>query len=240
LLDPDYCIQYLDLSDNAIHANGCMHLGAHLAENMTCSTLNLRLNRCEDNGVSHLFQDLCVNRYLRSLNLSCNDLSVSCLPYMNQMISENGTLTELDLSANGLLYQAAEEEGEGAASALAGESTVGTVGGPDEVESEAVDALAGISMSSQFAVFARCLMRSQALLRVDIRHCGLPAELAERITTTVKHRELRAKGIPVEAYEQSKLKQEEEIPDEEAVEEGEGEGEGEGETGEELSHLFCA
>merc|ERR1712151_833030 len=45
------------------------------------------------------------------------------------------------------------------------------------------------------------------LLRVDIRQCGLPPELAEKITTTVKHRELVAKGIPVDAYEKSKIQQ---------------------------------
>lgn len=27
LLDPDYCLHSLDLSDNQIHANGCMHIG---------------------------------------------------------------------------------------------------------------------------------------------------------------------------------------------------------------------
>merc|ERR550534_2055627 len=77
---------------------------------MTCSVLNLRLNRCEDNGVSHLFQDLCVNKYLKTLNISCNDLTVRCLPYMNSMISDNATLTELDLSANPL-YQPEGEDG---------------------------------------------------------------------------------------------------------------------------------
>lgn len=246
LLDPDYCIQALDLSDNQIHANGCMHLGAHLAENNTCSVLNLRLNRCEDNGVSHLFQDMCVNKYLRTLNISCNDLTVRCLPYMNAMISENVTLTDLDLSANPL-YQAAEEE-DGAAT-LGGNNTMppppapvttllpdltnplGVAGSEDGGDVAApVDALAGISMSSQFGVFSRCLMQSTALLRVDLRQCGLPAELAEHITTTVKHRELRFKGIPVEAYERSKIVQKEE---EVEVEEGEGEEGEEGEGGEE-------
>ena len=32
----------------------------------------------------------------------------------------------------------------------------------------------------------------------------LPPELAEKITTAVKHRELVSKGIPVDAYEKSK------------------------------------
>merc|ERR1719428_1412906 len=85
------------------------------------------------------------------------------------------------------------------------DGTSGTVGGVDEngnpLEEED---LGGISMNSPFGVFARCIMRSPSLLRVDIRQTGLPPELAERITTTVKHRELRAKGIPVEAYEKSK------------------------------------
>jgi len=241
LLDPDYCIQALDLCDNQIHANGCMHLGAHLAENMTCQTLNMRLNRCEDNGVSHLFQDLCVNKYLKTLNISCNDLTVRCLPYMNSMISENNCLTELDLSANPL-YQASDQEesrffgveGSQDAGMTAGtshaDSTAYEVGADGATGENADDSLPGVHMNSPFGIFARCVMRSTALLRVDIRQCGLPPELADKVTTTVKHRELRAKGIPVEAYEKSKRAQEEEQKDIEEVEQGES---AEGEEGEE-------
>merc|ERR1719316_795589 len=86
------------------------------------------------------------------------------------------------------------------------------------------DNLGGISMNSPFGVFARSIMRSPALLRVDVRQTGLPAELAEKITTAVKHRELKWKGIPVDAYEKSKEVQEE-VPAEEAVEEEAVEGE---------------
>mmetsp|Transcript_101357 Transcript_101357/g.180170 ORF Transcript_101357/g.180170 Transcript_101357/m.180170 type:complete len:509 (+) Transcript_101357:85-1611(+) len=234
LLDPDYCLQALDLSDNQIHANGCMHLGAHLAENVTCQVLNLRLNRCEDNGVSHLFQDMCVNKYLQTLNISCNDLTVRCLPYLNSMLAENHTLAELDISANPLHVA---EEGEQSADATthalqdagAAELDATNLGDAEE------DPLAGLNVTGQFAIFARCLMRSNALLRVDLRQCGLAADLAERITTAVKHRELRAKGIPVEAYEKSKLAANAppEVAEEEVAEEGEGEeGEGEGQEGE--------
>jgi hypothetical protein len=244
LLDPDYCIHSLDVSDNQIHANGCMHLGAHLAENMTCQVLNLRLNRCEDNGVSHLFQDMCVNKYLKSLNISCNDLTLRCLPYMNSMIAENITLTELDLSANPLYTPSDTEEGrypggeggedsagmsrsDGGAAGMESTQLAGTLdenGNPIEDEN-----LGGISMNSPFGVFARSIMRSPALLRVDVRQTGLPAELAEKITTAVKHRELQSKGIPVDAYEKSKEVQEavveEDVIEEEAYEGEEGTGE---------------
>jgi len=255
LLDPDYCIQSLDLSDNQIHANGCMHLGAHLAENMTCQVLNLRLNRCEDNGVSHLFQDMCVNKYLKTLNISCNDLTLRCLPYMNSMISENSTLTELDLSANPLYTPSDNEDGRylaegGQEEAATGMGTSRSDAAMAGAESSALqmtaegggflgeeESLGGISMNSPFGVFARCIMRSTSLLRVDIRQTGLPAELAERVTITVKHRELRSKGIPVEAYERSKQAHEEEqnqVVEEEVPEGEEGEGEvKEGEEGEE-------
>jgi len=233
LLDPDYCIHSLDISDNQIHANGCMHLGAHLAENLTCQVLNLRLNRCEDNGVSHLFQDMCVNKYLKTLNISCNDLTLRCLPYMNSMIAENNTLTELDLSANPLYTPSDTEDGryagtegldegnsrsEGAAAGL--DSTSGGLGASVDENGLALEDenLGGISMSSPFGVFARSIMRSVALLRVDVRQTGLPPELAEKITTAVKHRELVSKGIPVDAYEKSKEVQEE-IQQEEAAEE---------------------
>eukprot|EP00429_Kryptoperidinium_foliaceum_P048653 CAMPEP_0176115824 /NCGR_PEP_ID=MMETSP0120_2-20121206/58166_1 /TAXON_ID=160619 /ORGANISM="Kryptoperidinium foliaceum, Strain CCMP 1326" /LENGTH=518 /DNA_ID=CAMNT_0017450065 /DNA_START=63 /DNA_END=1619 /DNA_ORIENTATION=+ len=253
LLDPDYCLYSLDLSDNQIHANGCMHIGAHLAENMTCTTLNLRLNRCEDNGVSHLFQDVCVNKYLKTLNISCNDLTVRCLPYMNAMIADNSTLTELDLSANPLHQPEAEDGAPGAnATQLPGGASTQLAPGrssmvegidDDVADGEEEEGIGGVSMNSQLGVFARCLLRSTALLRVDVRQCGLPPELAEHISTMVKHRELRAKGIPVEAYVKSKMEQtvetaaeEEAEGDEEDAEEGaegaeqaEGAEEGEGE-----------
>jgi hypothetical protein len=232
LLDPDYCVHSLDLSDNQIHANGCMHLAAHLAENVTCETLNLRLNRCEDNGVSHLFQDMCVNKYLKSLNISCNDLTLRCLPYMNSMLSENSTLSQLDLSANPLYTPSENEDSrhpgvtegaDDAAGTAKTELTAAPMDGTSGAGGTMLDEngqpleeehIGGVSMDSPFGVFARCVIRSTALLRVDIRQTGLPAELAERITTAVKHRELRAKGIPVEAYEQSKEVQEEPPPDE--------------------------
>lgn len=258
LLDPDYCLQALDLSDNLIHANGCMHLGAHLAENLTCQVMNLRLNRCEDNGVSHLFQDMCVNKYLKTLNISCNDLTVRCLPYMNSMLSENSTLTELDLSANPL-HQADEENplsgatggaasetatlggtrsephgaGGGGANAVANGNGDGA-GGASELE-VLEEGLGGISLSSPLGVFARNVVQSPSLLRIDVRQCGLPPDLSERITAAVKRRDLRAKGIPVEAYERSKLQQmeEEQQKEEEDAEEAAAEGEGaEGEEGE--------
>lgn len=279
LLDPDYCIQTLDLSDNQIHANGCMHLGAHLAENCTCVNLNLRLNRCEDNGMSHLFQDLCVNKYLKVLNISSNDLTVRCLPYMKSMISENTSLTDVDLSANALYTEAEAEEHQRALQDAAAEgSSMTNVGGGSSLELTNVprlgaegtttsdgaatsldatvaggeDFIAGFAPTSTFGVFARCLMRSPNLLRVDVRLCGLPTELAEAITTAVKHRELRALGIPVDAYEKSKRAQEEAEQqkaaeaaagdeDEAIDEEGEGEKEeggsadGEGKEGDEVA-----
>lgn len=250
MLDPDYCIQSMDLSDNQIHANGCMHLGAHLAKNSTCEVLNLRLNRCEDNGVSHLFQDLCANKHLKRLNISCNDLTVRCLPYMNAMITENSSLVELDLSANPL-YQAEGEGGDStslaASQAILPElnSTLGRVpieafdvtmpkSGDGLVAAD--DPLAGLSMqllSGQFGVFARCLVRSTSLLRLDLRQCGLPPDIQERLSTVVKHRELRSKGIPVEAYEKSKIaqqQQEEQVAagDKEVAVEGQAAGHEEG------------
>mmetsp|Transcript_55057 Transcript_55057/g.101915 ORF Transcript_55057/g.101915 Transcript_55057/m.101915 type:complete len:520 (+) Transcript_55057:80-1639(+) len=226
LLDPDYCLQSLDLCDNQIHANGCMHLGAHLAENMTCRTLNLRLNRCEDNGVSHLCQDLCVNKYLKSLNISCNDLTVRCLPYMNSMMAENTTLTDLDISANPLYTPADQEEGAATMDAAA-DQTLQPMG-------EGGMDVGGVSASSPLGTFARNLMNSPSLLRVDIRQCGLPAEVATLVGTAVKHRELRSKNIPVEAYEKFRQQQEAEAARALAEEEEEAEGEGgAGEAGEE-------
>jgi hypothetical protein len=233
LLDPDYCLQVLDLSDNQIHANGCMHLGAHLAENVTCETLNLRLNRCEDNGVSHLFQDLCVNKYLKTLNISCNDLTVRCLPYLNSMLAENSTLTDLDISANPLHQVEADDAHRG----VPGQNNTLTIANGDatgnldstnrpDFPSED-DPLAGLNVTGQLAVLARCLARSTSLLRVDLRQCGLPPDVADVVATAVKHRELRSRGIPVEAYVKSKLAAQQHEEDE-VVAEGEAGEEGEG------------
>lgn len=231
LLDPDYCLQAFDLSDNQIHANGCMHLGAHLAENITCQVLNLRLNRCEDNGVSHLFQDMCVNKHLQTLNIACNDLTVRCLPYLNAMLAENITLVELDISANPLHQEEEEAQAQAQTQGGAVASTTEPIPPPPEdppPPDAEEDLLAGLQVSSgQLAVFARCVMRSPALLRVDLRSCGLPPELAERVGTAVKHRELVAKGIPVEAYERAKqaAEAEEAAAEEEMAQDEEEEGE---------------
>lgn len=232
LLDPDYCLQVLDLSDNQIHANGCMHLGAHLAENVTCETLNLRLNRCEDNGVSHLFQDLCVNRYLKTLNISCNDLTVRCLPYLNSMLADNSTLTDLDISANPLHQVEADDAHKGASSQnnpltiTNGDASANldSTNRPDFPSED--DPLAGLNVTGQLAVLARCLARS-TLLRVDLRQCGLPPDVADVVATAVKHRELRSRGIPVEAYVKSKLAAQQ-LEEDEVLAEGEAGEEGEG------------
>ena len=53
----------------------------------------------------------------------------------------------------------------------------------DPPEQTEEDILSGIQVSWQLAVFARCVMQSPALLRVDLRICGLPPELAERVNT---------------------------------------------------------
>jgi len=230
LMDPKYCIQNMDLSDNQIHANGCMHLGAHLAENMTVQKLNLRLNRCEDNGVSHLFQDMCVNKYLKTLNVSCNDLTTRCLAYMSSMIAENSTLTEMDLSANPLYTPIDMDDGriynEGENAANPEQNATAPEEDPD----------------SPFGIFMQYIEKNQSIIKIDVRQCGLPPNLESKITTMVKHRELTSKGIPVEAYEKKRTK-EEEVKEgegeegEEGAEGEEGEGgegaEGEGENGEE-------
>ncbi|CAD7964067.1 unnamed protein product [Amoebophrya sp. A120] len=181
LLHRQYVLQTLDLSDNAIHANGCMHLGAHLAENSTLETLNLRLNRCEDNGVCHLLQDLCINKTLRNLNLSSNDLTWRCLAYLSSMISENGTLEYLDLSANTLWNT---EEGE---------------------ETKELTDVSNLDPESPFGILVQCVSKNSTLLSLDVRHCSLPEDLERRLHTITKHRELRSRGISVDAYERAGL-----------------------------------
>eukprot|EP00397_Hematodinium_sp_SG-2012_P024881 GEMP01025946.1.p1 GENE.GEMP01025946.1~~GEMP01025946.1.p1 ORF type:complete len:491 (+),score=116.11 GEMP01025946.1:240-1712(+) len=196
LLDPEYCLQSMDLSDNQIHANGCMHLGAHLAENITLESLNLRLNRCEDNGVSHLFQDLCINRCMHTLNISSNDLTQRCLSYLSSMISENSTLKTLDVSANPLFASEArwDEEEE------------------PEIRQERAE-LPPTDPDSLAGIFVQCVISNTSLTKLDIRNTSCPSELEEKINTAVKHRYLKSKDIPIEAYEkviEEEVQQEEE------------------------------
>eukprot|EP00392_Amoebophrya_sp_AT5.2_P011011 g11086.t1 len=192
LLHRQYVLHSLDLSDNAIHANGCMHLGAHLAENTTLENLNLRLNRCEDNGaiyyrsVCHLLQDLCINKSLKKLNLSSNDLTWRCLAYLSSMISENSTLEWLDLSANTLWNTEDGEE-------------------TKDVHLFFCRDVANLDPESPFGILVQCVGKNSTLLCLDVRHCSLPPELEKKLHTITKHRELRSRGISVDAYERAGL-----------------------------------
>jgi hypothetical protein len=232
LLDPEYAYHTLKLADNQIHANGCMHLGAHLADNYTLQHLDLRLNRCEDNGVSHLFHDLCVNKYLKTLNLSCNDLTQRSLPYLSSMLNDNRTLEELDLSANPLYMSPEPEENPAGEEEAAAEPTMSgvplTLAGLEELN---------IERDSPVGIMIMCVNSNPTIIKLDIRRCSFPPEIEEVLTTMVKHKELRKRKIPVEAYERKRQpKEEEEVVEDVEGEEGEELAEGaegaEGEAGE--------
>jgi hypothetical protein len=197
LLDPEYALHSLNLSDNQIHANGCMHLGAHLADNMTLESLDLRLNRCEDNGVSHLFHDLCVNKYLKRLNLSCNDLTQRSLPYLSSMLNDNTSLEELDLSANPLyVVPVSEEQAEAEEPAEPQASGVPlTLPGLEHMN---------IDRDSPVGIMIMCVNSNPTITQLDVRRCSFPPEIEEVLTTMVKHKELRKRKIPVEAYERKR------------------------------------
>ena len=225
-----YVLSELDLSDNCIHANGCMHLGAHLADNVTLEKLNLRLNRCEDNGVCHLLQDLCINRHLKVLNLSSNDLTHRCLAYLSSAVSENEFLEELDLSSNPLYYNANEQ-----AQMTGGVAT-----------QQATLAGGQVDADSPFGVLRECMAKNQSLLKLDLRYCNIPEQLQQQLEVVPRRRGLTQRGINVEAYEAAgataakKKKEEEEAAAaaaaaaaaEAAAAEGEGDGEEKGEDGE--------
>merc|ERR1719263_358270 len=219
LLDPEYALHTLKLADNQIHANGCMHLGAHLADNLTLEHLDLRLNRCEDNGVSHLFHDLCVNKYLKTLNLACNDLTQRSLPYLSSMLNDNRRLEELDISANPLYVSPEPEENPAGEEEAAAEPTASgvplTLAGLEHLN---------IERDSPVGIMIMCVNSNPTIIKLDIRRCSFPPEIEEVLTTMVKHKELRKRKIPVEAYERKRQPKEEE----------EGVVQEEGEEGEEL------
>jgi len=198
LLDPEYALHSLVLADNQIHANGCMHLGAHLADNLTLEHLDLRLNRCEDNGVSHLFHDLCVNKYLKTLNLACNDLTQRSLPYLSSMLNDNRRLEELDISANPLyVVPISDEGGEQAEEAVEPQAS----GVP--LQLPGLEHLS-IDRDTPVGIMIMCVNSNPTITKLDIRRCSFPPEIEEVLTTMVKHKELRKRKIPVEAYERKR------------------------------------
>merc|ERR1719316_849496 len=198
LLDPEYALHSLVLADNQIHANGCMHLGAHLADNLTLEHLDLRLNRCEDNGVSHLFHDLCVNKYLKTLNLACNDLTQRSLPYLSSMLNDNRRLEELDISANPLYVVPISDEG-GEQPEEAAEPQASGV----PLQLPGLEHL-NIDRDTPVGIMIMCVNSNPTITKLDIRRCSFPPEIEEVLTTLVKHKELRKRKIPVEAYERKR------------------------------------
>lgn len=219
LLDASFALHTLVLADNQVHSNGCMHLGAHLAENMTLEHLDLRLNRCEDNGVSHLFHDLAVNKYLKRLNLACNDLTIRCLAYLSSMLNDNMSLEFLDISANPLYTTEDDEKGE------------------EEVAAGLPLAIQGlehltIDRDSPVGILVTCIHANPTLTHLDVRRSSLPPEIEQVLTQMVKHKELRKRKIPVEAYERCGEEVEEVVEEEGVGEEGDEEKE-EGEEGNE-------
>ena len=49
----------------------------------------------------------------------------------------------------------------------------------------------------------QCILKNQTLLKLDIRHCNLPEALEKRLHQITKHRELKSRGISVDAYEKA-------------------------------------
>merc|ERR1719486_474884 len=87
-----------------------------------------------------------------------------------------------------------------------------------------------IERDSPVGIMIMCVNTNPTIIKLDIRRCSFPPEIEEVLTTMVKHKELRKRKIPVEAYERKRQPKEEE---EEVVQEEGEEGEGAAEAAEE-------
>merc|ERR1719482_1654012 len=90
-----------------------------------------------------------------------------------------------------------------------------------------------VDRDSPVGIMIVCVNSNPTIIKFDIRRCSFPPELEEVLTTMVKHKELRKRKIPVEAYERTRAPKVEEEPvegeGEELAEGAEEEGEAEAE-----------
>merc|ERR1712118_621177 len=67
-----------------------------------------------------------------------------------------------------------------------------------------------IERDSPVGIMIMCVNSNPTIIKLDIRRCSFPPEIEEVVTTMVKHKELRKRKIPVEAYERKRQPKEEE------------------------------
>jgi hypothetical protein len=208
----------LNLRLNRCEDNGISHLFQDLCVNKYLKNLNISSNDLTVRCLPYMNSMISENTSITDLDLSANPLYTEAeaeeerkaLPEAagageeSSMTNAAGGST-LDLTNVTMLGGSANNTMSDPAAAAPSPDAPSGYGATQVMGMTEDFALqVGIAPTSPFGIFARCLMRSPVLLRVDVRHCGLPEELYNYIITHVKHRELRSKGIPVEAYEKSK------------------------------------
>merc|ERR1719486_1101587 len=62
-----------------------------------------------------------------------------------------------------------------------------------------------IERDSPVGIMIMCVNSNPTIIKLDIRRCSFPPEIEEVLTTLVKHKELRKRKIPVEAYERKRI-----------------------------------
>ncbi|XP_013180529.1 PREDICTED: leucine-rich repeat-containing protein 74A-like [Papilio xuthus] len=95
-------VNILDLTDNWIEKDGCLHLGEMLGENCTLTVLNLCGCRIGPEGAKRLFMYLHKNSTLCELNLSKNQLFDEGVEYLAEIIIRGSGVRNIDLSHNSL------------------------------------------------------------------------------------------------------------------------------------------
>mmetsp|Transcript_69935 Transcript_69935/g.138501 ORF Transcript_69935/g.138501 Transcript_69935/m.138501 type:complete len:565 (+) Transcript_69935:15-1709(+) len=218
--------EVVNLRLNRCEDNGVSHLFQDLCDNHYLRTLNISCNELTERCLPYMSTLFQTNSTLEELDLGANPL--------HKVEEEGGPGAGVTAAAATMDPRSANPAwASGTRRALTATLDATNLGpgadvttlAEDSADAQAMatvileDGLGGISLASHLGQFAQSVVQSTSLKRLDIRQCGIPPELAERISTAVKHRELRSKNIPVEAYEMSKIKPVDEEPiDEEGIE----------------------
>jgi len=221
--------EVLNLRLNRCEDNGVSHLFQDLCDNHYLRTLNISCNDLSERCLPYMTALFGANSTLEELDLSANALhraeeeagpGAGGGKSGGETAAAAAAATTMDPQSLIPAWSSGTKPGLNATLDVTslGPGADLTTLAEDGIDAAAMptvtleDGLGGISLASHLGIFAQCVLQNTSLLRLDIRQCGIPPELAERITTAVKHRELRSKNIPVEAYEMSKFQQLDEEP----------------------------
>lgn len=101
-LSKNIFVTTLDLTDNWIPHDGCLHLGEMIQENDTLTDINLSGCKIGPRGTQILAHYLRYNHTLSKLNLSGNDIEDTGVAFLSDAISLGSRISDVNLSRNKL------------------------------------------------------------------------------------------------------------------------------------------